>query len=142
MLWPMRILTVPQQAQIYSASLRSISSRRRGRSFGLQLRPWPFPFRRGWRFGGRRLDRRRDLGFGHDHPIEEGRAFNPLAAATKSYLHKAVNVGLLRFDLFAKFGDHAVQFCDHGFRVGQLLAQVVRVVSQRHILFNTAPRSG
>src|SRR5215204_3121480 len=42
--WPMRILCVPQHAHTFSASLRSISSRRRGRSFGLHRRPWPFRF--------------------------------------------------------------------------------------------------
>jgi hypothetical protein len=41
---------------------------------------------------------------GHDHSIEEGRAFNPFATAAEGDLHEAVDVGLLRFDLFAKFG--------------------------------------
>ena len=100
------------------------------------------PLRRGRRFGGRRFDRRRDLGFGHGHPVEEGRAFDPLAAAAERDLHEAVDVGLLRFDLLAKFGHHAAEFRDHGVRVGQLLAKVVRVVGRRHAGFNTAPRSG
>ena len=92
--------------------------------------------------GGRRLDRRRDLGFGRVHAVEEGRAFDPLAAAAERDLHEAMDVGLLRFDLLAEVGHHAAQFRDHGFRVGQLLAKVVGVVGRRHAGFNTAPRSG
>jgi hypothetical protein len=100
------------------------------------------PPRGGSRFGGRRLDRRRGLGFGHGHPVEEGRAFDPLAAPAERDLHEAVDVGLLGFDLLAKFGHYAAEFRDDGFGLGQLPAEVVRVVGRRHAGFNTAPRPG
>ena len=105
--WPMRILTVPQHAQTFSASLRSISSRRRGRSFGLRRRPWPLRFVAGGASGAGGSTGVEDLGFGRVHPVEEGRAFDPLAAAAEGDLHEAMDVGLLRFDLFAKFNHHA-----------------------------------
>ena len=54
-------------------------------------------------------------------------------------LHQAMDVGLLRFDLLAKFGHHAAQFRDHGFRVGQLLAKVVGVVGRRHARIQHRP---
>jgi hypothetical protein len=68
--------------------------------------------------------------------------FDPLAAAAQRDLHEAMAVGLLRFDLCTEFGDYAAQFRDHGFRVGQLRANVACVVGQGHMLFNSAPRSG
>jgi hypothetical protein len=62
--------------------------------------------RRGRPFGDRRFDRR-DLGFGRSYPVEEGRAFDPLAAAAEGDLHEAMDVRLLRVDLFAKLNHHA-----------------------------------
>ena len=72
------------------------------------------------------------------------RAFDPLATVTESHLHQAMDVRLLRFDLFAKVGRHATQFGDQGFCVRQLLAQVVRVESasypmQHRLAFRVAP---
>ena len=73
---------------------------------------------------------------------EEGGAFDPLTRPAEGDLHEAVDVGLLRFDLLAKFGHDTTHFRDHGFRVCGLPAQVGGVVDRRHTLFNTAPRSG
>jgi hypothetical protein len=61
------------------------------------------PLRRGWYFGGRRFDRRRDLGFGRFYLVEEGRAFDPLAAAAEGDLHEAMRAAGLRFgDLWSE----------------------------------------
>ena len=73
-------------------------------------------------------------------PVEQGRAFDPLAAAPERHLHQAVDVGLVRFDLLAEVGHHPAEFRDHGVRVRQLLAKHVDVVGRRHAVFNTAGR--
>ena len=108
----------------------------------MHRRPWPFRFVAGGASGAGGSTGVGTSASGTVDPVEEGRAFDPLAAAAERDLHEAMDVGLLRFDLFAKFGHHAAEFRDHGFRVGQLLAKVVGVVGRRHAGFNTAPRSG
>lgn len=70
------------------------------------------------------------------------RAFDPLAAPAEGNLDEAMDVSLLRFDRFAKFGYHAAQLRDHGSRVRQLLARVGGIVGRRRMLFNTARPSG
>jgi hypothetical protein len=47
-----------------------------------------------------------------------------------------------RIDLLAEVGHHPAQFHDHGFGVGQLPSQVIRVLSRRHGGLNPGPRSG
>ena len=85
---------------------------------------------------------RRGFGFRRVDPVEQGRAFDPLAAAAERPLHQAVDVGLLGLDLLAEAGHHPTEFRDDGVGVGQLPAEVVDVVGRRHARFNTAGWSG
>ena len=102
----------------------------------------PLPLRRGRRFGDRFgsgwLHRRRRLGVGQIQPVEQGRAFDPLAAPAERHLHQAVDVGLLRLDLLEEVGHHLAEFGDDGVGVGQLPAEAIDVVGRRHAGLNTA----
>jgi len=65
---------------------------------------------------------------GRRHHAARCRAGLRVAAPTERDLDEAMDVGLLRVDLLAEFGDDATQFRDHGLGVGQPLAEHVDVV--------------
>ena len=135
----MRILCVPQHEHTFSASLRSTSSRRRGRSAGFRRRPCPFRFDGGGNSGGCGTTGVVTSASGESIPSNRV-AFDPLAAAAERHLHEAVEVGLLGLNLLAEVGHDATEFGDDGVGVGQLPAEHLDVVGRWHAGFNTATR--
>ena len=105
--------TLAQHGHTFPASLRSISSRRRGRFDG---------------FGNHR--RRRDNGFVGE-VVEERGAFDPFALAAEGHLHEFGDVVFLLCDRAAKLTDECENFLELGVEVRVVREQVDHLLAER-----------